>query len=252
MEALAGHLNLIMAHVNRHEGMLYELDARLMILDGTLWGVMVQLSCFRCGADLIDRMRLRIDRICAAVCALKEDIDTLCECMRVLSTQQLNLLIVPPDVLCCVLERVGDGIRSGARLVLSEDPDQGIWTYYNIIGVTPIVVDDCLVVILAILLVDSSLDVSLYKVCDLPMLHPRLQIQVEYQLEGAYFAARVHGMCAAIPGETDIELCMMSQGHLCMFDEPLYPIEQVEWCLYALFINDLSKIELNCKFTAVV
>ena len=45
---------------------------------------------------------------------------------------------------------------------------------------------------------------------------------------------------------------MMSQGHLCMFDEPLYPVEKVEWCLYALFINDLMKIELNCKSTAAV
>ena len=37
-----------------------------------------------------------------------------------------------------------------------------------------------------------------------------------------------------------------------MFDEPLYPIEKVEWCIYALFINDLLKIELSCKFTAAV
>ena len=107
-------------------------------------------------------------------------------------------------------------------------------------------------VILTIPLIDSSLDVNLYKVYNLPMLHPQLQIQVEYQLEGAYFATHMHGMYATIPKETDIKLCMMSQGHLCMFDEPLYPVEKVEWCLYALFINDLMKIELNCKFTAVI
>ena len=107
-------------------------------------------------------------------------------------------------------------------------------------------------VILMIPLIDSSLDVNLYKVHNLPMLHPKLQIQAEYQLEGAYFAMHMHGMYATIPKETDIKLCMMSQGHLCMFDEPLYPVKQIEWCLYALFLNDLSKIELNCKFTAVV
>ena len=59
-------------------------------------------------------------------------------------------------------------------------------------------------------------------------------------------------MYATIPKETDIKLCMMSQGHLCMFDEPLYQVEKIEWCLYALFMNDLLKIYLNCKFTAVV
>ena len=110
--------------------------------------------------------------------------------------------------------------------------------------------DDYLMVILTIPLIDSSLDVNLYKVYNLLMLHPKLQIQVEYQLEGTYFATHMHGMYANIPKESDIKLCMMSQGHLCMFDEPLYPVEKIEWCLYALFMNDLTKIDLNCKFIA--
>ena len=197
-------------------------------------------------------MQLRINRIYTNVYALKEDIDALYEYRRVLSTQQLNLLIIPPDMLCYVLEQVKDGILSNAQLMLSEDPTQNIWTYYNIIKVTPIVMDDYLMVILTIPLIDLSLDVNLYKVYNLPMLHPKLQIQVEYQLEGAYFATQMHGMYATIPKETDIKLCMMSQGYLCMFDEPLYPVEKIEWCLYALFMNDLLKIDLNCKFTATV
>ena len=45
---------------------------------------------------------------------------------------------------------------------------------------------------------------------------------------------------------------MMSQGHLCMFEEPLYPVDKIDWCLYALFINDLTKIESNCKFTTTI
>ena len=40
--------------------------------------------------------------------------------------------------------------------------------------------DDYLMVILTIPLIDSSLDVNLYKVHNLLMLHPQLQIQVVY------------------------------------------------------------------------
>ena len=98
------------------------------------------------------------------------------------------------------------------------------------------VLDDYLMVILTIPLIDSSLDVNLYKVHNLPMLHPQLQIQVIYDLEGAYFATRVDCMYATIPKETDIKLCLMSKGHLCMFEEPLYPVDKIDWCLYALFI----------------
>ena len=251
IKALAGHLNLTMAHVNRHENMLYELDNKLMVLNKTLQSIMVQLSYFRYESNLIDHMQLCINRIYTAVYVLKEDIDAVYEYMRVLTTQQLNPLIIPPDILRYVLEQVKDGIRSNAQLMLSEDPTQNIWTYYNIIKVTPIVMDNYLMVILTIPLIDSSLDVNLYKVYNLPMLHPKLQIQVEYQLEGTYFATHMHGMYATIPKESDIKLCIMSQGHLCMFDEPLYPVEKIERCLYALFMNDLSKIDLNCKFIAM-
>ena len=84
------------------------------------------------------------------------------------------------------------------------------------------------------------------------MLHSQLQIQVKYELKGVYFATHMHGMYATIPKETDIKLCLMSQGHLCMFEEPLYPVDKIDWCLYALFVNDLTKIETNCKFTTAI
>ena len=110
IKALAGHLNLTMAHVNRHENMLYELDAKLMILNKTLQSIMVQLSYFRYESNLIDHMQLQINCIYTAVYVLKEDINALYEYMRVLSTQQLNPLIIPPDILRYVLEQVKDGI----------------------------------------------------------------------------------------------------------------------------------------------
>ena len=99
-----------MAHVNRHETMLYELDSKLMILNRTLQNVMVQLSYFQYENNLIDHMQMRIYRIYIAIYALKEDIDALYEYMRVLSTQPLNPLIMPPDILRQVSDQVKDGI----------------------------------------------------------------------------------------------------------------------------------------------
>ena len=57
----------------------------------------------------------------------------------------------------------------------------------------------------------------------------------------------MHGMYTTIPKATDIKLCMMTQGHLCMFDEPLYPVDKLNWCIYALFTNNLDKMKKNCK-----
>ena len=78
-------------------------------------------------------MQMHINHIYTAIYALKEDIDALYEYMRVLSTQQLNPLIILPDILRQVLDQVKDRIWSNVQLALSEDPSQNTWTYYNII-----------------------------------------------------------------------------------------------------------------------
>ena len=59
-------------------------------------------------------MQMRINRIYTAIYALKENVDALYEYMRVLSTQQLNPLIMPTDILRRVPDQVKDGIHSNA------------------------------------------------------------------------------------------------------------------------------------------
>ena len=92
-------------------------------------------------------------------------------------------MVMPPDMLRKILEQVQEGIQANAHLRLSKDPYENIWAYCNIIKVMPIVPEDRLMVVLTIPLIDSSLDVNLYKVHNLPMLHPTLGVQVEYELE---------------------------------------------------------------------
>ena len=59
-------------------------------------------------------MQMHINHIYTAIYALKDDINALYEYMRVLSTQQLNPLIIPPDILRQVLDQVKDVIWSNA------------------------------------------------------------------------------------------------------------------------------------------
>ena len=59
-------------------------------------------------------MQMCINHLYTTIYALKEDIDALYEYLRVLSTQQLNPLIIAPDILRQVLDQVKDGIRSNA------------------------------------------------------------------------------------------------------------------------------------------
>ena len=92
----------------------------------------------------------------------------------------------------------------------------------------PIVLEDYLMLILTVPLVDQSLYMNLYKVHNLPMLHPTLHVHAQYELEGSYLAT------------------IMTNGHLCIFNQVLYPVEHTTWCIYALFINNKEQIEKNC------
>ena len=87
---------------------------------------------------------------------------------------------------------------------------------------------------------------NLYRVYNLPMLHPTLNVHAQYEIEGTYFATLMEGMFISLPSTLDVKLCLITNGHLCMFDQALYPVESIKWCVYALFVNDYDRIKRDC------
>ena len=51
--------------------------------------------------------------------------------MRALASQELNPVIIPPDILKRILHKIKEDIKSNARLKLCEDPETNIWSYYG-------------------------------------------------------------------------------------------------------------------------
>ena len=78
------------------------------------------------------------------------------------------------------------------------------------------------------------------------MLHPILQMHVQYEIEGPYLATLMYSMYITLPTDIDVRLCLMTKGHLCMFNQALYPVDNTNWCIYALFIKDIHNIKRNC------
>ena len=183
IKQLANYLNLTMHQVDRHSEMLYELDTKMTIMNKTIqW-----------------------------------DTESLFEYMRALASQELNPMIIPPDILKNILHRIETDIKSHARLKLCEDLETNIWSYYGTIKLTPIVLEDYLMLILTVPLIDQSLHMNLYKVYNLPMLHPMLHMHVQYEMENSYLATIMDGMFITLPTALDVKLCLMTNGHLCMF-----------------------------------
>ena len=120
------------------------------------------------------------------------------------------------------------------------------------IKLTPIVLEeDYLMLILTVPLVDQSMHMNLYKVHNLPIIHLTLHVHAQYEIEGSYLATIMDGMFITLPTALDVRLCLMTNGHLCMFNQALYPVEHMSWCIHALFINDKEQIEKNCLLKTI-
>ena len=76
-------------------------------------------------------------------------------------------------------------------------------------------------------------------------------MHAQYEVEGSYLATVMEGMFITSPTALDAILCLMMNGHLCMFNQSLYPVEHVNWCIYALFINNKDQIERKCLLRTI-
>ena len=231
-----------MHQISRHGKMLYEIDTKMFIMNKTIQDIMLTISFLQCESDLLDYFQARIFRVHSSLYAFREHVDSLYEYMRALASQEINPMIIPPDILKKILHKIMKDIKSNAWLRLCEDPETNIWSYYGTVKLTPIVLQDYLMLILTVPLVDQSLQMNLYKVHNLPMLHPTLNVHAQYELEGAYLTTLMEGMFVSLPTALDVKLCLITNGHLCMFDQAIYPVECINWCIYALFINDHDRI----------
>ena len=158
---------------------------------------------------IINDIRINLAKLTSGIMTLDQNVNAVYEYLRVLSTRQVNPLIIPPDTLQNVLAKVKKDMNRNPRLKLPEDPNLNIWNYYAKMKITPVVMDDFLLILLTIPLTDQSLEMDLYKICNLPTLHPKLKIEFTYQIEGEYLAISKSRLYAALPTARDQDL----QGH---------------------------------------
>ena len=89
----------------------------------------------------------------------------------------------------------------------------------------------------------------IFKIHNLPLVHPEYHVSAKYKIEGDYIMVDKKGMYVALPEENSLQICLMSDLGLCTMRNTLYPSKLVEWCIYALYIEDEEKIDKYCRYT---
>ena len=104
-----------------------------------------------------------------------------------MATHKATPTIIPPQALHSLLRKVIQQLRPNLRLRLPNDPEgSGIWKYYDNIRVYPVLTDNMLVILLTIPILDTTLELNIYRVHNLPAIPPGHQLAATYQLEGEY------------------------------------------------------------------
>ena len=181
---LAHYLNITYAHVSTNRYAINNLQVQLAQVNKTLMNTMKAVQFLRYTVVVITDVRIILSKLTLGVMGLQQNVKAIYEYLRVLSSKQVNPLLIPPDALREVLAHIKDDMKRNPRLQQPEDPNVNIWNYYPIMKITPVVMDDFLLIILTIPLTDQSLEMNLYKVYNLPALHPELKVEFTYGLEG--------------------------------------------------------------------
>ena len=246
---LAKFLGLTIARVRLHDLMLEKLSARLIRLEYNLMGHL-NLASYKTFTDMLLRdASFTLSRLLTGLTAATQNTEAVYNHLRVMGTHKLNPTVVPVPQLIQMLEEVQEDIKGSPRLTLPIDPrSDKVERYYDIIRVTPHITQDLLVVLVSIPLTDTSLQMNVYQVHNLPAIHPNLNISATYELEGKYLAVGQDGHYLALPDESDLGMCLLTGGGLCKMSQALYPSDKVKWCIYALFKQDQTAVNEFCTY----
>ena len=108
--------------------------------------------------------------------------------------------------------------------------------------------DDVLFIVMTIPLKDTSLQMNVYKIHNLPLIHPKLNVSVTYELEGKYLAIGHEGHYVSLPDEGELTMCLLTRGGLCKMNQAMYPSDKVGWCVWALFFKDEKMVRSVCTY----
>ena len=247
---LARYADLTAARIRLHDTQIYGLQYKLLVVEDGI-KEMIDVSNFQVYTSYhVTIAQTILSRLQTGTVSIENNIDKIFEYLRIMSNHKATSAVIPPVALRRLLLKIEDRMRTNPRLRLPYDPRAGgIWKYYSVIKVTPIVMDRMLVILMTIPVLDKTLELNIYQVHNLPAIPPGQEVAALYQLESKYFAIGKHGMYVTLPTEQSVRICLQTELAICILEQALYPVKHITWCVYALFIDDEECIKRDCKYS---
>ena len=100
-------------------------------------------------------------------------------------------------------------------------------------------------------LVNKSLHFDLYKIHDIPLVHPVLNTSFKYFIQEEYLPIRSDSQYISFSLSANIIACQTSNGQFCHINSPLYADDTSKSCSYTLFLNNKARINSFCILSII-
>ena len=197
IQDLAHYLNLTATRVQLHDKMLYNIQVRLTKIDHSIRAIEDIITFTWVSNNLLLDANVVVNRLITGLIVLRNNVERIYRYLNVIASQEVNPVMIPPPPLRELLAEIQEEMRQNPRLELPYDPQTEIYKFYEVMKVTPVVVEDVLSMLLTIPLIDKSLQMNVYKVHNLPALQTKLGVAAKYILEGDFLAVDQHGLYVA-------------------------------------------------------
>ena len=170
---LARYADLTAARIRTHDTQIYRLQYKLLVVEDGI-KEMTDVSNFQVYTSYhVSTAQTILARLQMGTVSIENNIDKIFEYLRIMSSHKATSAVIPPVALRKLLVKIENRMRSNPRLKLPYDPRAGgIWKYYSVIKITPIVMDKMLVILMTIPVLDKSLELNIYQVHNLPAIPP--------------------------------------------------------------------------------
>ena len=196
IDELACYLNLTADRVKLHDKQIYALQVEMICLHSGLRTLVAATNFHLYPYYLMNMAQLTVLKLLMGMNNLELNIDKISQYLKIMATHKAIPTVIPPEALHSLLRKGIQQLLPNPRLRLPYNPEgTGIWKYYDNIRVYPVLMDNMLVILLTIPILDTTLELNIYLVHNLPAIPPGHQLAATYQLEGEYFTVGKHGVC---------------------------------------------------------
>ena len=167
--------------------------------------------------------------------SVKIDILSILNQVLVIRSQKLTPALLNPLDLISLLIKLETQMVSHPRLVLPQWNSEKNWYMYKFMKSQSCI--DTLYVILLIPIVDKSLQFHLFRIHNIPLVHPVHKKSFRYSIQGEYLTIRSDAQYTSFPLSTNIMAFKYPMDNFAHINSPLYAVDTTNSCSYVLFLQ---------------